>query len=576
MLIEKVKKLISHIRKRRITQGKYLLVLMFISGISEMISLGAILPFLAVLTNPDLVYNNYFMQPIIKMLEFDNPTQLIFPIAILFCIVVIITTIVRVLMLYMTTRLSFVTGAELGVNIYNNTLQKSYTEFTKINSSEIINGITQKINVIINSVLIQILTLISSIILIIFILVTLMFVDWFISIITILVFSFIYYLTIKVTKKTLTRNSEIVAYKSTKVIQVLQEGLGGIRDVILGNMQSTYCDIFRQTDIPMRRAQAENQFISRSPKYLVEAIGMILMATIAYILLQGSRAELIVPILGVLALSAQKLLPLFQLCYSAISQIKGTEANLDDVLKLLEGSTNENKFKEIKNSIKFNKLIKLENIDYKYSVKEPWVVCGINLEIKKGSCIGIVGETGSGKSTLVDILMGLLKPSNGKLLVDNIEINEENIKDWMSMIAHVPQNIYLIDGSIAQNIAFGIGRDLVDMNKVRRVAKLAHISESIERWPKKYNTQIGENGVRLSGGQRQRVGIARALYQNKDILVLDEATSALDINTEKKIMNSIFELDDKVTVIIIAHRTDTLKSCSNIFTVENIKIRKNV
>jgi ABC-type bacteriocin/lantibiotic exporter with double-glycine peptidase domain len=246
---------------------------------------------------------------------------------------------------------------------------------------------------------------------------------------------------------------------------------------------------------------------------------------------------------------------------------------LSDVLELLDKPIPPTWIVKKINSIPFRKSISLENISFKYIPDGPAVLSNINLKIPKGSRVGFVGNTGSGKSTITDIIMALLLPSTGYLRVDDIEINQENKRSWQEHIAHVPQFIYLTDNSIAENIAFGVGCDEVDMPRVMRAARQAQIAEYIESLPEKYQTLVGERGVRLSGGQRQRIGIARALYKEAGIIIFDEATSALDNETEDSVMNAIEDINADVTLIMVAHRVTTLRNCHMIIALEGGEIK---
>ena len=276
-----------------------------------------------------------------------------------------------------------------------------------------------------------------------------------------------------------------------------------------------------------------------------------------------------IPFLGALGLGAQKILPLMQQSWSAISTIKGNHGSSEDTFNLIEQSIPINFEKKNIRSLPFKKEILLENISFRYGSKLPFVIKNFNLSIKKGSRIGFIGKTGSGKSTIMDIIMGLLDPTKGLFLVDGKVVSKKNMRNWQRIISHVPQVIFLSDASIEENIAFGIPTDEIDHNRIKRVAKMAQIDELIESLPKKYKSLIGERGVRLSGGQRQRIGIARALYNNAEVIIFDEATSSLDTETEKVVMESINSLSKNLTIFIIAHRITTLKNCDVIISLEN-------
>jgi ABC-type bacteriocin/lantibiotic exporter with double-glycine peptidase domain len=339
---------------------------------------------------------------------------------------------------------------------------------------------------------------------------------------------------------------------------------------LLDHTQGKYSSLFSKEDLSLRKAQARSMFISQSPRYVIEALGIVMVTLIAYYYSNSSDGVInAIPVLGAFALAAQRLLPILQQIFSSWTGIQSGKKSLQDVVMLLIQPMPSENDGSNGPPIKFLKEIKLNNIRFRYKNEFPWVLKDINLTISKGSRVGIVGSTGCGKSTLMDILLGLLSPTHGDLRVDECVINQTNSRLWQSLISHVPQNIYLSDNSIAENIAFIDSSEDLDMARVRHCAEQAQLSESIDKWPKKYETLVGERGIRLSGGQRQRIGIARALYKNASIIMLDEATSALDGETEDSVMKVIEELDSNLTIIIIAHRLTTLRKCTEIITLAN-------
>ena len=427
----------------------------------------------------------------------------------------------------------------------------------------------------IGGVITPILNLISSSVLVVGIVAALLVINISAALFMFFGFGFVYFVVIQYTKTKLKNNSEIIAKKSTQMVKSLQEGLGGIRDVLIDGTQNFYCELYRDADLPLRQASGSNVFIGGSPRYIIEVIGMILIAVLAYTMtLESEKSTMIMPVLGALALGAQRLLPALQQMYGSYSAIKGSESSLKDVVDLLNQPMPIHTNKTSLDCISFKNEIKLNKVEFRYGKNSPWILKNINLSIIKGDRVGFVGFTGSGKSTLLDIIMGLLKPTNGELLSDQKIINNENIRSWQSHIAHVPQNIYLSDGTIEENIAFGVASEKINHNLIKKVAEQAQISESISQWENGYQTIVGERGVRLSGGQRQRIGIARALYKQADVLIFDEATSALDTDTEQSVMKAIDRLESRLTILIIAHRLTTLKNCDKIIKLEkNNKIR---
>jgi len=515
-------------------------------------------------------------QPVIQILALTEPKQLILPLTILFITVALLAGVIRLTLLYAMTRLSFATGADLSINIYRRTLYQAYEVHVSRNSSEVINSIINKTNTVIRGVISPTLNLISSIILLVGIMGALFAINPTVALSASIGFGLLYWIVIRYTKTHLKDNGKTIADQSTQMIKSLQEGLGGIRDVLIDGTQQFYCKLYRNADLPLRRASGNNQFISGSPRYAMEAIGMVLIAGFAYLMTQQESGMVTaIPMLGVLALSAQRLLPVLQQAYSAYSTIKGSKSSFEDVLNLLDQPLPEYADQPLPEPIPFAKEIKLNNLNFRYSEDSPWVLKNVNLSLKKGSRIGFMGITGSGKSTLLDIVMGLLPATEGGLMIDNQTINNQNRRAWQAHIAHVPQNIYLSDSTIEENIAFGIEKELIDHQRVKKAAQQAQIAELIEQWEGSYQTFVGERGIRLSGGQRQRIGIARALYKQADVLMFDEATSALDSETEREVMEAIESLGKEMTVLIVAHRLTTLKSCDKVVSIgkNNITIK---
>jgi len=545
------------------------------ASLAEIISIGALLPFLGILTAPDQVYQHSLMQPVIQILALTEPKQLILPLTILFITAVLLAGVIRLTLLYAITRLTFATGADLSINIYRRTLYQEYEVHVSRNSSEVINGIIGKTGTVIGGVISPTLNLISSIILLVGIMGAFFVINPTIALSAFIGFGLLYWIVIRYTKTHLKDNSKTIADQSTQMIKSLQEGLGGIRDVLIDGTQQFYCKLYRNADLPLRRASGNNEFIGGSPKYAMEAIGMTLIAGLAYLMtLQEGGMVTAIPVLGTLALGAQRLLPLLQQAYGSYSALQGSKSSFEDVLNLLDQPLPEYVDQPLAEPISFVQEIKLNNLNFRYSEDSPWVLKNVDLSLKKGSRIGFMGVTGSGKSTLLDIIMGLLPATEGELIIDQKTINSQNRRAWQAHIAHVPQNIYLSDSTIEENIAFGVAKELIDHQRVKKAAQQAQIAELIEQWKDGYQTFVGERGIRLSGGQRQRIGIARALYKQANVLIFDEATSALDNETEQAVMDAIKDLGEEVTILIIAHRLTTLKGCDEIIKLEkefNIK-----
>jgi ABC-type multidrug transport system fused ATPase/permease subunit len=572
--IRKLKQLWHHFSQRRRIQFIFLLILMIVASLLEVLSIATILPFLTILMDPDKVFSHHIAQPIVQILNITKPDQLVFLLTVTFGLMAFIAGVIRLLLIWASTYLSSAAGSDISLSMYRSTLYQPYAVHLSRNTSEIINSISNKSGAAIN-IINMVLNLVSSSLILICILIAMLAVEPAIAIAVFFGFGLIYGLIISVSRNRLSLNSLIIARESTFVIKSLQEGLGGIRDVLIDGSQEAYCQIYRNADLPLRLAQAHNSFISYWPRHGVETLGMIFIATLAYNLAQEPEgiAESI-PVLGLLALSAQRVLPLLQQIYGSWSGIQGGRASLQDLLELLEQKTPKYVDQVESNSRPFNYDICLKNVSFRYSPETPWILKNLNLKITKGSRVGIIGSTGCGKSTLLDVIMGLLEPTKGELQIDSHAVSSLNHRAWQLQIAHVPQSIFLADSTIEENIAFGVPKSQINHSLVMQAAKQAQISEIIQSWPLQYRTIVGERGLRLSGGQRQRIGIARALYKDANVIILDEATSALDSKTEEAVMQSIEELNKDITLLIIAHRISTLKNCTKIVELNAGEIKR--
>jgi len=546
------------------------MVLMLTSALAEVVSLGAVLPFLGILVAPDRAFSLTIFADVAQAWGITSADQLVLPLTVFFAAAALIAGSIRILLMWASNRLAFAIGADIGTEAYRRTLFQPYHVHVARNSSEVISSITNKVNGVVTGMLFPLLTLASSAVLLVAISLALVAVDPMVALVSAAVFGTCYALIAWMCRRRLHRNSQRIAFEQTQVIKALQEGLGGIRDVLLDGRQRFYCETYRHADHILRRAQGNNSFISGSPRYAMEALGMVLIATLAYVLSRkadGVAAAL--PGLGALAIGAQRLLPALQQTYSAWGSIAGSHASLADTIELLEQPLPPELLLPTPAPLLFQNAIRFAAVRFRYTGDGPWVLDGLNLNIPRGARFGFVGSTGSGKSTTLDLLMGLLMPTEGQLLVDDQPISGSRLRAWQQSIAHVPQSIYLADATLAENIAFGVPRNAIDMVRVQRAARQAQIADFIESGHEGYEAYVGERGIRLSGGQRQRVGIARALYKQASVLVFDEATSALDNATEQSVMDAIEGLSSDLTVLLIAHRLTTVRRCDTIVELEH-------
>lgn len=572
LLIALLSRLWAAISGKRKRQFKYLLLLMILVSFAEVVSIGSIIPFLGVLSNPQRVFEAPIAQSLIGLLGLQMVSQLLMLSTITFALAAIVAGILRLLLLWATARLSYATGVDLSYDIYRRTLYQPYSVHTNRNSSEVISGITNKVGAVI-SILTSVLALFSSVVILSAILIVIFLINPYAAFSVGFGVSLIYCLIILLTSRRQLAYSKLMAHESTVVIKSLQEGLGGIRDILIDGTQEVYCDIYRKSESTLRRTQSKSQFIGGSPRYVLEALGIVVITVVAYALTQENDGVIkAIPLLGGLAMAAQRLLPLSQQAYQSWSNIQSSQASLEEALNFLDQPLPRYLGSGDVTHLSFYNEIKLNHIFFRYDHTGPWIFENLSLTIAKGSRIGFIGATGAGKSTLMDIILGLLYPTTGFVEVDGKPITSENQRSWQACIAHVPQNIYLADATIAENIAFGVPKDRIDFERVRVAAERAQIANVIEGWDLQYLTVIGERGIRLSGGQRQRIGIARALYKEVNCIIFDEATSALDGETENAVMEAINNLGGDLTILCIAHRISTLRECSQIYELGNMGI----
>lgn len=546
-----------------------LLVLMIIASFMEAISISAVLPFIGVLSNPEKVFAHPSAQFFIDFLGIKTQEELLLPFTVTFCILIFVGITLRLLLLWAQNRLGFDTSASFSSSIYIRTLYQPYAVHVSRNSSEVISGITNKANAILAYLITPLMNLVSSSVTISAIIITLFTINPYVAISAFLGFGLLYAGIILLVKKRLSDSSVVLSRESVQMVKALQEGLGGIRDVLIDGTQGTYGTIFNKAQRKYNKSSASNQIVGNSPRLIVEFLGIFFICVIAYqLVLNGDGFISAIPTLGALALGAQRLLPALQNFYLNWTSLRAGQDSVVDGLEFLEQPFPEHANKVNPEPITFDKSIKLENISFKYNQDGAIVLKDLNITLDKGKRYGFVGTTGCGKSTLLDVIMGLLKPTKGHLKIDDKVICNHNYRSWQVILAHVPQAIYLSDTSLAENIAFGIEVDKIDMKRVKEAAQKAQIAETIEALPQKYNTFVGERGIRLSGGQRQRIGIARALYKKAQVIVFDEATSALDNETELAVMEGIENLADDLTILIVAHRVTTLKRCDKIFRMD--------
>jgi ABC-type multidrug transport system fused ATPase/permease subunit len=574
-LASQLLRLWTKISTQRRKQCALLMLLTILASVVEVVSIGAVLPFLGVLTAPEKVFSHPLAQPLVQVMGIQQPQELLLPFTVAFSVAALLSGGGRLLLLWAQTRLGHAIGTEFSIEIYRRTLYQPYAVHLARNSSEVISGITAKTSILVNNTVLPILAMVSSAVMLVAILLVLVFIDPWTASGAFAGFAFIYLMVVRVTRRRLEYNSTRISRESTQVIKALQEGLGGIRDVLLDGTQAYYCQIYRDSNMPLRRALASVQIVSGSPRFVIEALAIAMIAWLALGLTRSQDGITgAIPMLGALAIGAQRLLPVLQQLYVSLAALRGGQASLVDALDLLEQPLPIDADQPQSAALPFTSNIILKGLSFQYETGARKVLQDVNLDIPRGSRVGFIGTTGSGKSTLLDVLMGLLEPCQGQLLVDRVPVTAKNRRAWQAHVAHVPQSIFLADATIAENIAFGVLSNDIDMERVRLAAQQARLDDTIVAMPKGYETMTGEGGARLSGGQRQRIGIARALYKRADVIVLDEATSALDNETELSVMDAIEALGRDCTVLMTAHRLSTLAGCDHIVELDRGRIRR--
>lgn len=543
---------------------------MILSGLSELLVINSIVPFLTTLTNPELLGDYRISKIISKLFGTSINGEVVLPFIMLFAISVLISSFLRILSLWLSNKLTALIGNDLSSQIFSRNIYQPYEYHLNTSTSKIIASSTIFVDNT-TSCFSSLLNLIYGLLLSIIISFGMFLINPKLTIFSLITFSFIYLLIGKNFQIAIKKYSDKRTLSEQSLLKSLQEGLGSIRNILLDSNQQLYIKNFSSFDLRKRKIQAKNNLIAESPRFIIESIGLIFIAfaSIFFIKNVEDTSPILITI-GTFTLGMQKLLPTLQRVYQAWCSIKAFSSDLEKTFNILEIRVQENRFKKI-TPFKFRKSIRFDSVFFAYK-KNKNIISDLNLKIFKGQRIGIIGRTGSGKSTVSDLLMGLLKPTKGSIFIDDKDIHDQDYPNrlykWRKAISHVPQNIFMIEASFSENIAFGIDKKFISLKKVKECAKKAQIDDFIESTTNGYFTQVGERGVRLSGGQLQRIAIARALYKNSEILIFDEATSALDSNTEMELMKAIDELSNELTIISIAHRYSTLKNYDKIFNLE--------
>lgn len=551
--------------------------LVLLMAFTELLGIASIAPFMALVGDPSLLQGEGVYSKLYQFSGLNSPVDFIFTAGCLVLLMLTISTIVSMLTTWRLAVYGASVGTELADRLYAYYMQQSWLFHASGSSAQLTKQVSTEATRISNGIIQPLMNLNAKLVLALFISISIFIYNPIIALAGISAFVLSYILMYKLVRKSLILNGRRLSDVSTQRFRLMNAGFGGIKDVLLLDRKYDFIDRFTEEGGLQARAQGTNNTISLVPRFFVELLAFGAMISLVLVLIKSYDGNLgqVLPVLAIYALACFKLLPALQQIYSSITQIKGNSAAFEAVKEDLQQSKipqNQINEKTVSPKLKFEQQIKLDNITFAYPNKENYALNNVSISIPINHVIGIVGSSGSGKSTLIDIILGLLAPQSGEIYIDDTLITDDNIRGWQNNLGFVPQSIFLSEGSIAENIAFGIPANEIDYDQVMKAISLAHLTELVEELPEGINTKVGERGVQLSGGQRQRIGIARALYNEADVLVFDEATSALDGITEKIVMDAIYEFSGKKTIIMIAHRLKTVQKCDIIYLMEQGRI----
>ena len=541
----------------------------------EVIGIASILPFMSVVLDPSIIESNQYLFRVFESLDYSSQETFLFHLGILVLVLLALSNATSAGMYWAITYFSKMQGHRLSMRLLRHYLNSEYSFFLDRNTSDLGKNILAEIDRIVKGVVLQALQAISKSIVAIVVLCLLVFVNPMVALSTLAVIGGAYLIFSVLTNSYLDKIGLKQSLATFDRFRTVEESMLGIKEIKLHALEKIFINRFRQPSIDNARYSAQGLVIAILPRYLLETLsfgGIILL--VLYLLQRDMAGSEVVPILSLYALAGYRLLPAIQNVYSARSMIKYNYPAFRIILDDLEELDEKRQVidDQLHSRFRFTKGIEVKNLSFSYSENDTKILDSLNLNIQKNKSIGLIGLTGSGKTTLIDILLGLLSDYEGEIFVDNTSLNDTNIRSWQSNIGYVPQYIFLIDGTIESNIAFGLHEEEIDVERVLRACEVANLTDFLNSLPEKLKTKVGENGVKLSGGQRQRIGIARALYNNPEILVMDEATSSLDGKTEKGVMEAIENLSKEKTIIMVAHRLSTIKNCDIIYILDKGKI----
>lgn len=570
--MQTAKKIFQLLTKHERKRGMLLLGMIFVMAFLDMIGVASILPFIAVLTNQSLIESNLILNKMYlasSTFGVNDNNDFLYLLGVIVFFLIVTSLLFKLATTYAQVRFVQMREYSIGKRLVEKYLNQPYEWFLNRHSADLGKTILSEVGQVVGYGINPLIELIAKGMITFALIVLLVLTDPKLAIIVGFflgtAYGIIFYFVRNFLKKIGTERLRNNQLRFTSI----SEAFGAAKEVKVAGLEKNYLNKFSISAQNFARTVASSQSVSQLPRFILEAISFGgIMMLILYLMSKSGSFNSALPIISLYAFAGYRLMPALQQIYSAFTQLTYVGPSLDKLyedlnnLKVLD-------FEQDQIDLSLKNSINLKNVEFNYPKSSRIALKNINLKIKAKSKVGLVGATGSGKTTLVDIILGLLQAQKGTLEIDGENITKKNVKIWQKKIGYVPQNIYLSDDTVAANIAFGLEYENIDYSLVKKVSKIANLDDFVlNELPNKYETKIGERGVRLSGGQRQRIGIARALYQNPQVLVLDEATSALDNITEKAVMEEINNLSKEITIIIIAHRLSTVKKCDKIFLLE--------
>ena len=569
-MIKKIFRISSLLNNKEQKQVLRLLVKIIFMAIIDTIGVASIFPFFTVLTKPEIIKTNEYLNYLFINLKFTNESNFLIFLGILLLVILISSMSYKSITVYFQLKVEQLIEFSVCERLLKKYLMQPYTWFLNKNTSELGNNLITEVNHVVRGVLAPSISIIAQGLLAILMIIVIFYTDTTIALIALSTLSISYGL-LYLSLRGYVYNLGITRLDSSQIKhKMINEVFYGIKDVKVNRLEGFYHNLFSNAAEKYALSNAKTLILMQLPRFLIESIffGGIIFVSLVYVQDPENLFE-ILPSLAVIAFAGYKLLPALQSIYANFIAMRSVIPSLDLICHEIENLPEIKKSKIENRNIEIEKEITIQNLSYTYPFSKTKVIKRINMKILAKQTVGIIGKSGSGKTTIIDLILGLLKPSEGKIYVDNFLIDENNIESWQSNIGYVPQQTFLIDDTISSNIAFGIKKEKIDFNQVEKVSKIANLDSFIlKELDKGYSTIIGERGIRLSGGQRQRIGIARALYSNPNLLILDEATNALDKNTEKVILNALKKLKNKITIIIISHHLSTLRDTDKIFVMD--------